>query len=81
MKLTKYNYITIIAAVIIAGIIAGIITGISIGYSKQESKEGFVPAIHQMYRPYIRRGRIYTHNLKNYVTSHSIILFKKMGLY
>jgi hypothetical protein len=73
MKLTKYNYITIIAIVIIAGII--------IGYSKQESTEGFVPAIHQMYRPYIRHGRIYTNNLKNYVTSHSIILFKKMGLY
>lgn len=46
----------------------------------REVKEGFMPAIHQMYRPYLRRGRIYTNNMANYVTSRGMILFKKIGL-
>jgi len=75
--MNKYNYITIVVFI-------AIVMGITIGYykelKKKEVKEGFMPGIHQMYRPYLRRGRIYTNNLTNYMTTRSMILFKQIGL-
>ena len=68
------NYIITILLIFI------IVMGIIIWLKNREVKEGFMPAIHQMYRPYLRRGRIYTNNMANYVTSRGMKLFKKIGL-
>ena len=79
--MNKYNYITILAIVVFIAIAMGITIGYYKELKKKEVKEGFMPGIHQMYRPYLRRGRIYTNNLTNYMNTRSMILFKKIGLF
>ena len=42
--------------------------------------EGFTPRIREMYRPYLRHSRIFTHKVYNHHTNNIYNLFRKFGL-
>jgi hypothetical protein len=42
--------------------------------------EGFTPRIREMYRPYLRHSRIFTHNVYNHHKNNIHNLFRKFGL-
>jgi hypothetical protein len=42
--------------------------------------EGFTPRIREMYRPYLRHSRIFTHKVYNHHKNNIHTLFRKFGL-
>jgi hypothetical protein len=42
--------------------------------------EGFTPRIREMYRPYLRHSRIFTHKVYNHHKNNIHNLFRKFGL-
>ena len=42
--------------------------------------EGFTPRIREMYRPYLRHSRIFTHKVYNHHKNNIYNLFRKFGL-
>ena len=44
------------------------------------NSEGFTPRIREMYRPYLRHSRIFTHKVYNHHKNNIHTLFRKFGL-
>ena len=49
-------------------------------YDCSIENEGFTPRIREMYRPYLRHSRIFTHKVYNHHKNNIYNLFRKFGL-
>jgi hypothetical protein len=70
MKTNTYNYIALF-------LIISLILFLSV---KSEQKEGFLSGFHKMYRPYVRKARLYTTNKFNNISNKVYVVFKRLGL-
>ena len=49
-------------------------------YIFSDSKEAFTPGLRRMYRPYVRRGRVYITKLYNTTFSKARVILGKFGI-
>jgi len=72
MKTNIYNYIVLLLIITLV-----LFLFLSV---KSEQKEGFLSGFHKMYRPYLRKARLYTTNKFNSISNRVYVGFKRLGL-
>jgi hypothetical protein len=71
----------IIFFIVVIAVIAVSLMFFSLHKESASSKEGFLSGFRQMYRPYIRKARLYTTNNYNFLSGKTSVFLRRQGLW
>lgn len=74
-------FILFIAIIAIITCITVILMSSNLHKESTSSKEGFLSGFRQMYRPYIRKARLYTTNKYNLLSGNTSVFLRRWGLW